>query len=79
MDFDDPQFPDCVIGPECDEEIPEQKKLDLTPGVIRLGIISDLVGIVCELEKQADQPPLPGLRESYEKCRSFGRENRLVG
>lgn len=24
LDFDDPQFPNCMIGPECDQEIPEQ-------------------------------------------------------
>ncbi len=43
-----------MIGTECDQEIPEQKKLDLTPGIIRLGVISDLIGIVRELKKQAD-------------------------
>lgn len=79
VDFNDPQFSNWMIWPECDQKIPKPKKLDLTPGVIRLGVIPDLVGILRELEEQADQPPLLGFRKSDKECRGFGREDRFVG
>ena len=31
-----------MVGPECDEQIPDENELHLAPGVIRLGVVADL-------------------------------------
>lgn len=77
LDLYNPQFPDGMVGPECDEKIPDENELYLAPGVIRLGVIADLGWIVGKLIEKPDQFLLPDFGESCEKPGGFGGENRL--
>jgi hypothetical protein len=67
-----------MVGPECDENIPDENELDVAPGIIRLGVVADLGWTVGKLIEKPDEFPLLGLGQPYEKCGGFGREDRFV-
>ena len=67
-----------MVGPECDEKIPDENELHLAAGFVRLGIIPDLGWAVGQLMEKADQFPLPGFGQRDEKRGGFGRKNRFL-
>ena len=66
------QFPDRMVSPECDEQIPDEDELHLTFRIIRPGVVPDLGWIVGKLINKADQFPLTGLGYHHEERGGFG-------
>jgi len=67
LNIHNPQFPDSMVGPECDEMIPHENELDVAPGMIRLGVVADLGWTVGKLIEKPDQFLLPGFGQPDEK------------
>ena len=79
LDFYNPQFPDSMVCPECDQKIPNEDELYLSSGFIWLGVVSDLGWIFGKLIKKPDQSPVsPGFHEyDSEKRKPGGKAENL--